>query len=226
MQFDKGVATKVHNGKYDYSKVDYQGADIKIEIICPVHGSFFQKSYLHILHKNGCPKCKGEKIYNAKKKTLEFFICKARKIHGEKYDYPLQQFKNAFSKINIVCKMHGKFKQTFSNHIYNSNGCPSCGKGKNISAAEKEWLQSLNILHLEYQKRLHGKKKYYKVDAFDPITNTVYEYFGVFWHGHPDYFPKGINPKTKKPYKYHYRKALEKVKDLEAVGYSVVSKWG
>ena len=33
-------ARAVHGDKYDYSHVNYQNADIKVEIICPKHGPF------------------------------------------------------------------------------------------------------------------------------------------------------------------------------------------
>ena len=33
-------ANKVHNHKFDYSLVNYQGLDTKVEIICPTHGIF------------------------------------------------------------------------------------------------------------------------------------------------------------------------------------------
>lgn len=35
----------VHNGKYDYSKMVLGKMNDKIEIICPIHGSFFSKSH-------------------------------------------------------------------------------------------------------------------------------------------------------------------------------------
>ena len=34
-------ATLKHNGKYDYSKVDYKNNYTKVCIICPEHGEFF-----------------------------------------------------------------------------------------------------------------------------------------------------------------------------------------
>ena len=34
-------AEKIHKGKYDYSKVNYQGATIPVEIVCSKHGSFW-----------------------------------------------------------------------------------------------------------------------------------------------------------------------------------------
>jgi len=33
---------------YDYSKVNYSGYTNKVEIICPVHGSFFQTPREHL----------------------------------------------------------------------------------------------------------------------------------------------------------------------------------
>ena len=52
-------AKKIHKNKYNYSKVIYTGCDDKVEIICPVHGSFFQAMYSHVNLKNGCPSCYG-----------------------------------------------------------------------------------------------------------------------------------------------------------------------
>lgn len=52
------------------------------------------------------------------------------KIHGNKYDYSLSIYKNANSKITIICKSHGEFQQKVSNHL-SGRGCPQCsGKFK------------------------------------------------------------------------------------------------
>lgn len=48
-------AEQKHNFKYDYSKVDYKGNKIKVEILCPIHGSFYQKPNDHYEH--GCKYC-------------------------------------------------------------------------------------------------------------------------------------------------------------------------
>lgn len=49
-------AKEIHGDKYDYSKVVYVTCNIKVEIICPIHGSFFKTPYNHISGK-GCPSC-------------------------------------------------------------------------------------------------------------------------------------------------------------------------
>lgn len=56
-------ASKIHNNKYDYSKVNYINYTTKVEVICPEHGSFFVTPTNH-LRNRGCPICKqsqGEK---------------------------------------------------------------------------------------------------------------------------------------------------------------------
>lgn len=47
---------KVHGGKYNYSKVEYQNNSTKVLIICPIHGEFWQTPAAHIKGQ-GCPKC-------------------------------------------------------------------------------------------------------------------------------------------------------------------------
>lgn len=51
---------KVHGNKYDYSRTEYKDMRSKIEIICPIHGSFYQQAQSHILG-HGCPSCKSER---------------------------------------------------------------------------------------------------------------------------------------------------------------------
>lgn len=50
-------AKEVHGDKYDYSKSIYVNARIKVCIVCPIHGEFWQEPYVHVGQKCGCPKC-------------------------------------------------------------------------------------------------------------------------------------------------------------------------
>ena len=64
-------AKKVHNSKYDYSKVKYKSSKEKVPIICIKHGIFYQAPQDHLAGK-GCPFCresKGERLI--KKYLLE-----------------------------------------------------------------------------------------------------------------------------------------------------------
>lgn len=53
---------EIHGDKYDYSRVIYKTCKDKVEIICPIHGSFMQTPDHHINDKNGCPKCRYDRI--------------------------------------------------------------------------------------------------------------------------------------------------------------------
>ncbi len=69
-------ANKVHNDKYDYSKVNYINWKEKVIIICKKHGEFKQEANSH-LQGRGCSKCKnsiGEtKVENwLKKNNIEY----------------------------------------------------------------------------------------------------------------------------------------------------------
>lgn len=101
---------KSHGYKYLYSKVNYKNNHTKVEIICSIHGSFWQKP-LHHIHRNGCPKCSSNKL-----KNKEEFICDAIKCHGKKYDYSEFIYKNAKTAGKIICPAHRA----------NSNKYPIC----------------------------------------------------------------------------------------------------
>jgi hypothetical protein len=126
-------ANEVHNFRYDYSKSVYKGCSNKIEIICPVHGSFFQMVKSH-LHGRMCFTCGVDKRSKTKTGTTEGFIKKAIERHGQVYDYSQVIFKKAIKKIKIICSKHGIFRQTPNRHLQ-GQGCPKCG-------AEKRRLKS------------------------------------------------------------------------------------
>lgn len=49
-------SAKQHEGKYDYSKVVYENCYTLVEIVCPAHGSFWQKPQVH-WNGAGCQEC-------------------------------------------------------------------------------------------------------------------------------------------------------------------------
>ncbi len=225
-EFKYEQAKIIHQNKYTYDDVIYINIDTKVSIKCPEHGVFMQTPYKHINSKQGCPKCRGERIRNKKRLSLQEYINKANYVHCNKYLYPdSQTIQNAHSKIDIICSAHGLFNQTINNHIYNKCGCPKCGY--NVSSPETKWLNSLNI-PLEFRQKIltiNGSK--FKVDAFNPKTKTIYEFFGYFWHGHPDYFcPNDVNPKNKTLFGDLYQKTLNRIALFHKYSYNVIYTWG
>jgi len=223
--FNTKKADQVHENKYDYSLVKYKNIDTKVKIICPIHGVFEQTPYKHINRRQGCGKCKGEKISKTKRMDFDVFLEKCNSVHDNKYNYSKFVYKNAHVKSVITCPSHGDFMQNPNNHIYNKNGCPSCGY--NVSKMCSDWLDDLGIENKNREIFIKIKNKNYKVDAFVLEDNTIYEYFGYFWHGHPDYFdPKEKNPRSKILFGELYKKTLDRIECFEKSEYKLVYKWG
>ena len=121
-------ANKIHNYKYDYSKIEYNGCKEKIKITCSIHGDFYQSPYMHLFGQ-GCPKCGNGSKNKDRTKTKEDFIKDAIKVHGDKYDYSNVEYINNHTKVKIICKKHGEFLQTPNRHLQGS-GCPHCKQSK------------------------------------------------------------------------------------------------
>jgi hypothetical protein len=111
---------KSHGYKYDYSKSIYTSAHGKVEVICPKHGSFWQGATSHF-KGHGCPACS-----NLKRPTTKEFVQRAKKVHGDKYDYSLSVYKRAHSNVKVICKRHGEFSITPDNHVNGAKGCYLC----------------------------------------------------------------------------------------------------
>jgi hypothetical protein len=140
-------AKKIHGDKYDYSSLNYKNRQTKIMIKCLNHGIFEQTPCSHLSGK-GCPYCTGNK-----KSTLEEFIAKAKKVHGNKYDYSITHYVNNKTKVKIICKEHGEFEQRPDCHITQKQGCFKCG----VINGHKKQLHDTNIF-IEKSKKIHGDK--------------------------------------------------------------------
>ena len=112
------MAKEKHSNKYDYSKVNYINSTTKVCIICPEHGEFWQSPSSHLSGAQ-CLKCSGYFM------DSEYFIERAKNIHGNKYDYSKVEYVDAHSKVCIICPEHGEFWQSATSHL-SGQGCPAC----------------------------------------------------------------------------------------------------
>lgn len=111
-------ATELFGNKYDYSQIEWKGYQRRIRIICPEHGEFMQSPEMHLRSK-GCSKCSGHYL------DRQFFIEKARGVHGDKYDYSKVEFIDSKTPVCIICPKHGAFYQTPNGHLL-GHGCRKC----------------------------------------------------------------------------------------------------
>ena len=58
-------AIKKHGDKYDYSEANYVNYNVKVTIICKIHGPFTMRPYNHLCLERGCDDCR-PKTYSKK----------------------------------------------------------------------------------------------------------------------------------------------------------------
>lgn len=170
-------AQEVHGDKYDYSLVENEGLSVKNKIICKSCGNIFEMSFNnHINQKQGCKFC----THRSYSYTTEEFIEKAKKIHGDKYDYSKVVYKNKNTKVCIICPIHGEFWMKPDKHINAKQGCPKCSKSYKMNT--KSFIEKAIKVH--GNKYNYGKVEY--INSETKVCITCPEH-GEFWqtpHNH------------------------------------------
>lgn len=220
-------AIEVHGNKYDYSSINYINTLTKVNIICPIHGLFEQQPSNHISSKQGCPICGG-----SQKLSRTQFIQQATIIHNNTYDYSLVEYINAQHPVIIICPIHGQFIQSPSNHTnYNKNGCPACSH-RGYSKMCIKWLnqlmytENINIQHIDNGGEYKIPNTKLKADGYCVETNTIYEFYGDYWHGNPKiHLPDIINKVNYKSMGELYQKTIERENQIISMGYNLVVMW-
>lgn len=91
---------------------------------------------------------------------LNAILQKANRIHENKYGYSQVVFKDRYTKVDIVCPVHGVFRQSFHNHVTFRRGCQQCG----VESSAAKRLKG-NIDFINDSKLIHGDRfGYTKVD--------------------------------------------------------------
>lgn len=83
-----------------------------------------------------------------KKKTTQEFIKESSIIHNSFYDYSMVNYLGNSIKIDIICPIHGLFKQKPSSHL-NKKGCIQCGYIK--KANSHSITRNNKRIHIDYQ---------------------------------------------------------------------------
>jgi hypothetical protein len=175
------TSIKIHNNRYDYSKVEYSSNKVKVCIICSIHGVFMQTPNDHI-GGHGCRKCSEDTHanYNMKDSFLE----------GNK-DKPLDLYViNLMSSDESFIKV-GISKQTRLRHIniktksgydYNSFLTFPCTVEEGTSI-ERNILSSLRELYRYIPKiKFSGYKECLTLSAKDVILEKIQKILTEDYH--------------------------------------------
>lgn len=204
----------VHNNLYDYSRSVYGGANKPIEVICPLHGSFYPTPYNH---KKGskCSKCVDRN--SIFKQSTEEFIKKARIVHGNKFDYSRVKYINNATPVELICGNGHVIKQRPNGHL-SGRGCYVCRSMLSTSKQEillQKHLESLGVKYIQNWRPswmlLENSKTPSEIDLYIPSLSVGIEYNGAAYH----HSSRGVSKFLDSTYlseQYHLRK-YQKCKD-------------
>jgi len=172
----------------------YVNSSTKVKIICKTHGEFWQRPNDH-LSGNGCPDCGGRV-----KLTTQEFIAKAKEEQSEDYNYAKVKYVNAYTKVKIICKIHGEFWQLPTNHL-RDHGCPDCG----VAARALTQTSTTEEFIAKAKEKQSERYDYSEVEYVDKKTKVkiICKIHGEFWqrpsehlrgHGCQDCADYGFSP--------------------------------
>jgi len=128
----------------------------KIEYSCNACRNNYKKNFRSLYDSsNKCAYCFNKSKYSE-------WLEKSKKFHEDAYDYSKVIFNNLSTKVIIICKIHGEFPQTPSNHT--RFGCSKCGGNYNYTT--EEWIEKANGVH-------GNKYDYSKVEYINTNTKVI-----------------------------------------------------
>ena len=138
-------AKKIHDNKFNYDLVEYVRTNSKIKILCNACNNIFLQMPNHHLRGSGCLICTN----NASRSNKEEFIIKAKKIHGDKYNYDSVDYVNSISKVKILCNDCNNTFLLNPNHHLSGVGCSVCAN-LNKKSNKEEFVKK--------SKKIYGDK--------------------------------------------------------------------
>lgn len=122
-------AEKIHNGKYDYSEVNYATSQQPVDIICPKHGKFQQTPNNHLQGK-GCIKCTCNAISRVEQSLKDAFPqfeqSNRTQLDGLELDL-YEPNKRIAVEVNGVHWHTTEFGKTRNYHLHKTELCASQG---------------------------------------------------------------------------------------------------
>lgn len=171
-----------YGNKFGYNNFVYKNFNTKSFITCHIHGDF-NMSAGHHLHGQGCPKCAAIRIGNLTRLSLEEIIKRFIAIHGDKYDYSKFLYINNETKGIIICKKHGEFLQTSTNHL-RGQGCPACKSSKGEQILDIIFKKHKIVIESQYN--IPEIVANYEIDFYLPEYRLLIEFHGK---QHYEYIP-------------------------------------
>ena len=111
--------------------------------------------------------------------TKEIFIERARKVHGDKYNYSKVEYKDSHTPVIILCPIHGEFAKPPYKHLQ-GHGCQKC-----VHRSTKYTIDEVKkLIHEKYGDKYDTSLiENYKNNKEDlPLICKEHGYFEASWN--------------------------------------------
>ena len=162
-------AIKIHEDKYDYSKVIYKNGNTDVIIICKKHNTPFEQRPNNHLNGANCPNCGLDARKEKRKTPVNDFIKKANEKHNNKFDYSKVIYINTDTDVIIICPNHGEFTITPYRHLKSPTGCQKCSIKDSVIHRTKDSDKFLE----ELKERFCDKFDYSKVKYINSQKDII-----------------------------------------------------
>ena len=177
-EFIKQCQKYYHN--IDFSKTIYTGPNNKIIITVPNYGDYkVTARWIMYGDWKGIPK---------RDNTKRFIEKCLKRFPDKNYDYSQVNYVNSYTKVTIVCPVHGAFEIRPADFL-RQTGCPMCKPKSLTEIFISDWLKENNIpFKSQYFLRLSNERSVY----IDFVINNVFvEYNGIQHYKDIKFFKTG-----------------------------------
>jgi hypothetical protein len=189
------------------------------------YGHTWTTHYERLMNGHYCPHCNG----NARYDDVTF----RKKLNTvNKNIEVLDHYTNATTNLTVKCTSCEHTWKPRPYNLLNGYGCPQCSKNNKFSKKAITWLRYLEkttgavIQHAKNygEFRIPGTK--YRCDGYDAGTNTVYEFYGDYWHGNPsNTVSTAYNTHLSKTFGDLYNTTMTRERTIRSMGFNLVSMW-
>lgn len=159
---------EIHGNKYNYSNVIYLGNHLKICIVCPIHGEFWQTPGSHI-QGCGCPNCQASKG----EQTLKAIFDKYKLLYETQYNIPeiVNNYKIDFylHEYRLLIEFHGIQHYKYIPFFHDGDYTFEVQKTRDDLVRDAAIRWKYNYLEFNYKQLKHMTKEQFEEMVINKI---------------------------------------------------------
>ena len=174
----KNRITELFGNRFSFEKTVFTGSSSDLILTCQEHGDFVTTPSNIYKSTYGCSKCNLNLKKRYKFKSVREVLESLNKVHNNYYSYPNLKTLSRQVDIEILCPVHGLFKQKMEIHLIGAN-CNECVQSKN-QLKRRRTLEEFIKISTEVHENLYSYEKAVYVNSITPLEITC-KLHGSFW---------------------------------------------